>query len=147
MNLYSYVDDPFTEYAKFNTAKFKEHVGKAMRLMDDLLELEIEKIDGILAKISKDPEAMDIKRTEIELWEKIKEKSKGGRRTGLGITAEGDMLAALGLRYGSDEATNFAVEAQKTIAVEAYRSSVTMAKERGAFELYNAKREAENPFI
>ena len=147
MNLYSYVDDPFTEKAKFNSAKFREHVGKAMRLMDDLLDLEIEKIDGILAKINKDPEAQDIKRTEIELWEKIKDKSKGGRRTGLGITAEGDMLAALGLRYGSDEATSFAVEAQKILAIEAYRSSVNMATERGAFPIYDSKREADNPMI
>ncbi|HNY05177.1 MAG TPA: adenosylcobalamin-dependent ribonucleoside-diphosphate reductase [Candidatus Egerieousia sp.] len=147
INLYSYVDDPFTERAKFNSAKFREHVGKAMRLMDDLLDLEIEKIDGILAKIQKDPEAQDIKRTEIELWEKIKDKSKGGRRTGLGITAEGDMLAALGLIYGSDEATSFAVEAQKTLAVEAYRSSVNMATERGAFPIYDSKREANNPMI
>lgn len=147
VNLYSYVDNPFTEKAKFNTAKFKDHICKTMRLMDDLLELEMEKIDAILAKIKKDPEELDIKRTEIELWEKIKKKSLGGRRTGLGITAEGDMLAALGLRYGSDEATDFAVKTQKTLALEAYRSSVNMAEERGKFPIYDSKREVSNPMI
>lgn len=147
MNLYSYVDNPFTAEAKFNMPLFKEHVVKAMRLMDDLIDLEMEKIEAILNKIKSDPEEDDIKRTEMELWEKIKEKSLGGRRTGLGITAEGDMLAALGLRYGSDKAIEFAVEVQKTLAVESYRSSVIMASERGAFPIYDAEKEANNPMI
>lgn len=147
MNLYSYVDNPFTAEAKFNMPLFKEHVVKAMRLMDDLIDLEMEKIEAILNKIKSDPEEADIKRTEMELWEKIKEKSLGGRRTGLGITAEGDMLAALGLRYGSDKAIEFAVEVQKTLAVESYRSSVIMASERGAFPIYDAEKEANNPMI
>ncbi|MBQ1219188.1 MAG: adenosylcobalamin-dependent ribonucleoside-diphosphate reductase [Bacteroidales bacterium] len=147
MNLYSYVDNPFTAEAKFNMPLFKEHVVKAMRLMDDLIDLEMEKIEAILNKIKSDPEEDDIKRTEMELWEKIKEKSLGGRRTGLGITAEGDMLAALGMRYGSDKAIEFAVEVQKTLAVESYRSSVIMASERGAFPIYDAEKEANNPMI
>ena len=147
MNLYSYVDNPFTAEAKFNMPLFKEHVVKAMRLMDDLIDLEMEKIEAILNKIKSDPEGDDIKRTEMELWEKIKEKSLGGRRTGLGITAEGDMLAALGMRYGSDKAIEFAVEVQKTLAVESYRSSVIMASERGAFPIYDAEKEANNPMI
>lgn len=147
MNLYSYVDNPFTAEAKFNMPLFKEHVVKAMRLMDDLIDLEMEKIEAILNKIKSDPEEADIKRTEMELWEKIKEKSLGGRRTGLGITAEGDMLAALGMRYGSDKAIEFAVEVQKTLAVESYRSSVIMASERGAFPIYDAEKEANNPMI
>ncbi|MDO4735534.1 MAG: adenosylcobalamin-dependent ribonucleoside-diphosphate reductase [Bacteroidia bacterium] len=147
MNLFSYVENPFTAEAKFNMPLFKEHVIKAMRLMDDLIDLEMEKIEAILTKIKSDPEEEYIKRTEIELWEKIKEKSLGGRRTGLGITAEGDMLAALGLRYGSDKAIEYAVEIQKTLAVEAYRSSVIMAKERGAFPIYSAEKEANNPMI
>ena len=147
MNLYSYVDNPFTAEAKFNMPLFKEHVVKAMRLMDDLIDLEMEKIEAILNKIKSDPEDADIKRTEMELWEKIKEKSLGGRRTGLGITAEGDMLAALGMRYGSDKAIEFAVEVQKTLAVESYRSSVIMASERGAFPIYDAEKEANNPMI
>ena len=147
MNLYSYVDNPFTAEAKFNMPLFKEHVVKAMRLMDDLIDLEMEKIEAILNKIKSDPEGDDIKRTEMELWEKIKAKSLGGRRTGLGITAEGDMLAALGMRYGSDKAIEFAVEVQKTLAVESYRSSVIMASERGAFPIYDAEKEANNPMI
>ena len=147
MNLYSYVDNPFTAEAKFNMPLFKEHVVKAMRLMDDLIDLEMEKIEAILNKIKSDPEEDDIKRTEMELWEKIKKKSLGGRRTGLGITAEGDMLAALGMRYGSDKAIEFAVEVQKTLAVESYRSSVIMASERGAFPIYDAEKEANNPMI
>ena len=147
MNLYSYVDNPFTAEAKFNMPLFKEHVVKAMRLMDELIDLEMEKIEAILNKIKSDPEEADIKRTEMELWEKIKEKSLGGRRTGLGITAEGDMLAALGMRYGSDKAIEFAVEVQKTLAVESYRSSVIMASERGAFPIYDAEKEANNPMI
>ena len=147
MNLYSYVENPFTPLATFNFQLFKEHVIKAMRLMDDLVDLEMEKIEAILDKVQSDPESDNIKRTEIELWQKIKSKSLGGRRTGLGITAEGDMLAALGYRYGDDKAIAFAVEVQKTLAVSAYRSSVIMAKERGAFPIYDAKREEHNPMI
>ena len=147
MNLYSYVENPFTPLAKFNFDLFKEHTVKAMRLMDDLVDLEMEKIDAILAKILSDPESAATKRTEVELWEKIREKSLGGRRTGLGITAEGDMLAALGYTYGNDKAIAFSVEVQKTLAVNAYRSSVIMAKERGAFPIYDAKREEHNPMI
>lgn len=147
MNLYSYVDNPFTENATFNFPLFKEHVWKAMRLMDDLIDLEMEKIDAILAKVASDPENTNIKRTEVELWEKIRDKSLGGRRTGLGITAEGDMLAALGYVYGSDKAIAFAVEVQKTLALAAYGSSVNMAKERGAFPIYDTQREVNNPMI
>lgn len=147
LNLYSYVENPFTEKARFNMTLFKDHTIKAMRLMDDLIDLEMEKIDAIIEKIANDPEDLDIKRTELELWEKIRVKSLGGRRTGLGITAEGDMLAALGLRYGSDKAIDFAVSVQKTLAVEAYRSSVIMAGERGAFPIYEAAREDRNPMI
>ena len=147
INLYSYVENPFTPQASFNMPLFKEHAVKAMRLMDDLIDLEMEKIDAIINKINSDPESLDVKRTELELWEKIRSKSLGGRRTGLGITAEGDMLAALGLRYGSDKAIEFAVEVQKSLAVEAYRSSVIMAKERGAFPIYDSKREEKNPMI
>ena len=147
MNLYSYVENPFTPLAKFNFDLFKEHTVKAMRLMDDLVDLEMEKIDAILAKILSDPETAATKRTEVELWEKIREKSLGGRRTGLGITAEGDMLAALGYTYGNDKAIAFSVEVQKTLAVNAYRSSVIMAKERGAFPIYDSKREEHNPMI
>lgn len=147
MNLYSYVDHPFTSTAKFNFEKFKKHVGIAQRLMDDLIDLEIEKIDKILEKINTDPEAEDIKRVEKELWMKIKDKSTQGRRTGLGITAEGDMLAALGIRYGSEEAIAFSTEVHKTLTLAAYRSSVEMAKERGRFSIYNAARETTNPFI
>ncbi len=147
LNLYSYVENPFTPEAKFNMELFKNHAVKAMRMMDDLIDLEMEKIDAIINKIDKDPEDFEIKRTELELWEKIKAKTLGGRRTGLGITAEGDMLAALGLQYGSDAAIEFAVEVQKALAVEAYRSSVIMARERGAFPIYNANREENNPMI
>ncbi|MDR0691862.1 MAG: adenosylcobalamin-dependent ribonucleoside-diphosphate reductase [Prevotellaceae bacterium] len=147
INLYSYVDNPFSAKASFNKALFKKHVHKAMRLMDDLIDLELEKIDAIIVKIDSDPESADIKRVERELWEKIREKAIGGRRTGLGITAEGDMLAALGLRYGTDEAIDFAVEIQKTLALEAYRASVTLAKERGAFPIFDAKLEERNPMI
>ena len=147
INLYSYVDKPFTAEASFNFELFKDHVRKAMRLMDDLIDLEMEKIEQILDKVRRDPEDDDVKRTEMELWEKIKEKSIGGRRTGLGITGEGDMLAALGLTYGSDESIDFAVKVQKTLAVEAYRSSVVMAKERGAFPIFDAAKEMNNPMI
>lgn len=147
INLYSYVDKPFTPEASFNFDLFKVHVAKAMRLMDDLIDLEMEKIEQILDKVRRDPEDEDVKRTEKELWEKIQEKSIGGRRTGLGITGEGDMLAALGLTYGSDESIDFAVNVQKTLAIEAYRSSVNMAKERGAFPIYDASKEMNNPMI
>lgn len=147
INLYSYVKNPFTPEAEFDAELFKEHAVKAMRLMDDLIDLEMEKIEAILGKIQSDPEAFDVKRTELELWEKIRKKTLGGRRTGLGITAEGDMLAALGLRYGSDKAIEFAVNVQKMLAVEAYRSSVKMARERGAFPIYDPKREENNPMI
>ncbi len=147
MNLYAYVDEPFTKKARFNFEKFKDHARKAMRIMDDIIDLEIEKVDGIIDKIGGDPETDDIRRVERQLWEKIKEKALSGRRCGLGITAEGDMLAALGYQYGTDEATQFAVEIQKTLAIEAYRSSVQMAGERGAFPIYDTKREAQNPMI
>jgi ribonucleoside-diphosphate reductase alpha chain len=147
LNLFSYVDNPFTNEATFNIDKFKQHVHKAMRIMDDIIDLELEKIDAIINKIDSDPEDADIKRTERNLWERIKTKAREGRRTGLGITAEGDMLAALGLRYGSDIAIDFSVEIQKTLAIEAYRSSVDMAKERGAFIIYDSKREIDNSFI
>ncbi|MGM9775713.1 MAG: adenosylcobalamin-dependent ribonucleoside-diphosphate reductase [Candidatus Coprenecus sp.] len=147
INLYSYVNNPFTPEATFDFDLFKDHVAKAMRLMDDLIDLEMEKIEAILHKIDSDPEDYDVKRTEMELWNKIKEKSLGGRRTGLGITAEGDMLAALGLTYGSDEAIEFAVKVQKCLAIEAYRSSVNMARERGAFPIYDSSREMNNPMI
>ncbi len=147
INLYSYVEHPFTAKAKFNKELFKQHVQKAMRLMDDLIDLELEKVEAIIAKIDSDPENSDIKRVERELWLKIKDKAIAGRRTGLGITAEGDMLAALGLRYGTDEAIDFAVDIQQTLAVEAYRASVIMAKERGAFPVFDAKLESKNPMI
>lgn len=147
INLYSYVDQPFTAKAKFNFAKFKDHVHKAMRMMDDIIDLELEKIEAIINKINKDPEDQDIRRVELELWQKIRTKAIMGRRTGLGITAEGDMLAALGLRYGSDDAIVFAVEIQKTLAIEAYRASTMMAEDRGAFEMYSTERELNNPMI
>jgi ribonucleoside-diphosphate reductase alpha chain len=147
INLYSYIDNPFSTGASFNKALFKKHVHKAMRMMDDLIDLELEKVDAIIAKIDSDPEPADIKRVERELWEKIREKAINGRRTGLGITAEGDMLAALGLRYGTDEAINFSEEIQKILAIESYRASVMLSKERGAFPIYDAKREEKNPMI
>lgn len=147
INLYSYVKNPFTAQAEFDWELFKKHVGVAQRMMDDIIDLEMEKIDKILLKIASDPESESIKRTERELWEKIKKKTVQGRRTGVGTTAEGDMLAAMGLRYGTDEATAFSVLVHKTLALAAYRSSVTMAKERGAFHVYDAKREAKNPYI
>lgn len=147
INLYSYVENPFSENARFNMEKFKDHVQAAQRIMDDIIDLEIEKIDGILAKIASDPEDYEVKRTEKNLWEKIKKKAIQGRRTGVGITAEGDMLASLGLRYGTDDATDFSEEVHKTIAIEAYRSSVNMAKERGAFHIYDPTREKDNPFV
>jgi len=147
INLYSYVMDPFTKKALFDFELYKEHVGLAQRMMDDIIDLELEKIDAILAKINSDPESDELKRVERNLWRNIRKKSEEGRRTGIGITAEGDMLAALGLRYGSDEATNFSVEVHKTLALEAYKSSTYLAKERGSFEIYNADREKDNPFI
>ncbi|MEL7588795.1 MAG: ribonucleotide reductase N-terminal alpha domain-containing protein, partial [Prolixibacteraceae bacterium] len=147
INLYSYVEKPFTPEARFNFKLFKEHVVLAQRLMDDIIDLELEKIDAILGKIDADPEDEEIKHTERRLWEKIQTKAREGRRTGVGITAEGDMLAALGLRYGTEAATDFSEEIHKTLAVEAYRSSVIMAKERGAFKIYDAEREAHNPMI
>lgn len=147
INLFSYVDAPFTDHAAFNFDKFRTHVRYAQRIMDDIIDLETEKIDKIIAKIASDPEADEIKETEHELWEKIKHKTLQGRRTGVGITAEGDMLAALGLRYASEEATDFSEEVHRTLALEAYRSSVAMAKERGAFPIYNTEREKANPFI
>ena len=147
INLLSYVDDPFTKKAKFNFPKFKEHIAKAMRMMDDIIDLELEKVELIIEKIAADPEDEDVRRVELDLWKKIRAMALKGRRTGLGITAEGDMLAALGLRYGSDEAIAFAVEVQKTLAVEAYRASVKMAGERGAFAVYDAAKEKNNPMI
>ncbi len=147
LNLYSYVENPFTEKANFNFDLFKKHVVQAQRLMDDVIDLELEKIDGIIAKIDKDPESAEVKRVELNLWKNVQAKALKGRRTGLGITAEGDMLAALGLQYGSEEAIEFAVSVQKTLALSAYRSSVEMAKERGAFEIYDKKKEKNNPFI
>ncbi|MDR1681211.1 MAG: adenosylcobalamin-dependent ribonucleoside-diphosphate reductase [Prevotellaceae bacterium] len=147
INLYSYVDNPFTPAAVFNKNLFKKHVAIAMRLMDDLIDLELEKIDSILAKIDRDPEDGEVKRVERELWMNIKEKALNGRRTGLGITAEGDMLAALGLIYGSDESIDFAEDIQRMLALEAYRASVVLAKERGAFLIYDARREEQNPMI
>lgn len=147
VNLYGYVDDPFTPQASFNFQRFCQHVRLAQRFMDDIIDLEEEKIDLILKKIDSDPQSEEVKHTERRLWEKIKHKTGQGRRTGLGITAEGDMLAALGLRYGTQEATDFAVKVQKTLALTAYAASVEMAKERGAFEIYDAQREAANPFV
>jgi len=147
VNLYSYVDNPFTVNAKFNMELFKDHARKAMRLMDDLIDLEMEKIESIIAKIAADPEDEEVKLAELNLWNKIKSKTLGGRRTGLGITAEGDMLAALGLIYGTDKALEFAVDVQKALALEAYRSSTIMAEERGAFPIFDAAREVNNPMI
>ncbi|MBQ9655389.1 MAG: adenosylcobalamin-dependent ribonucleoside-diphosphate reductase [Prevotella sp.] len=147
INLYSYVKNPFTKEAYFDYELFKQHVQQAQRLMDDIVDLELEKIDLIMQKVDSDPQSMEVKGAERHLWEKIKAKSSKGRRTGVGITAEGDMIAAMGLRYGTQEATDFSVEVHKTLALNAYRSSVQMALERGAFEVYDSRREAENPFI
>jgi ribonucleoside-diphosphate reductase alpha chain len=147
VNLYSYVEHPFTPGAKFNFDLFKEHIHYAQRIMDDIIDLELEKIDAILDKVNADPEEEEIKAVEKRLWENIRKKAKEGRRTGIGITAEGDMLAALGLQYGSDIATDFSEEIHKTVALEAYRSSVFLAKERGSFAIYDAEREKDNPFI
>jgi len=147
INLYSYVKNPFTPEASFDFDLFKKHVRAAQRLMDDIVDLELEKIDLIMAKIGQDPQLEEVKGAEYHLWEKIKAKSSKGRRTGVGITAEGDMIAAMGLRYGTEDATDFSVEVHKTLALNAYRSSVEMARERGAFEIFDPKREAQNPFI
>ena len=147
LNLYSYVIDPFTDHARFDKELFERHAQLAQRLMDDIIDLEMEKIDLILTKIKSDPQQDEVKSAEYHLWEKIKKKSCLGRRTGVGITAEGDMIAAMGLRYGTQEATDFSVSIHRALALNAYRSSVTMAQERGAFEIYDAKREANNPFI
>ena len=147
INLYSYVENPFTKEATFNFDLFKQHIHKAMHLMDDIIDLELEKVDLIIKKIESDPEDLDVRQVEINLWKKIKDMALKGRRTGLGITAEGDMLAALGLRYGSEKALKFAVEVHKTLAVEAYRASVMMARDRGAFGVFDAEKEKNNPMI
>ena len=147
INLFSYVENPFTEEASFNFDLFKKHVAVAQRIMDDIIDLELEKIDTILAKIAADPENDEIKRVERNLWLEIRKKAREGRRTGVGITAEGDMLAGLGIKYGSEKGIEFSVKIHKTLAIEAYRSSVEMAKERGAFEFYDSEREKNNPFI
>ena len=147
INLYSYVKNPFTRDAQFDYKLFREHVGLAQRIMDDIIDLELEKIELIMNKIESDPQSDEVKGAERHLWQKIYDKSGRGRRTGVGITAEGDMIAAMGLTYGTTEATYFATDVQKTVAVEAYRSSVQMAKERGAFAIYDAEREKNNPFV
>lgn len=147
INLYSYVENPFTPNAKFNFSKFKEHVMCAQRMMDDIIDLEMEKIETIIAKIEADPETDEVKATELNLWKKIKDKTSQGRRTGVGTTAEGDMIAAMGLTYGTEEATKFSVEVHKTLALAAYRSSVMLASERGAFPVFDYKREVNNPFM
>lgn len=147
INLYSYVKNPFTPQSEFDFELFKRHVAIAQRIMDDIIDLEMEKIDLILDKVDSDPETDEVKETERNLWNKIKTKTLKGRRTGVGTTAEGDMLAALGLRYGTKDATDFSVEVHKTLALAAYGSSVNLAKERGAFEIFNAEREKENPYI
>jgi len=147
LNLYSYVDDPFTEQAIFNSDKFTEHARKALRIMDDIIDLEAEKIEAIIAKIDSDPESFEIKQTERNMWDNIRKKTLEGRRTGIGITAEGDMLAALGSRYGSDAAIDFSTEVHKLLAIEVYRSSVDLARERGPFPIFDFKREKNNPFI
>ena len=147
INLYSYVENPFTPNAKFNFSKFKEHVMYAQRMMDDIIDLEMEKIETIIAKIEADPESDEVKATELNLWKKIKDKTSQGRRTGVGTTAEGDMIAAMGLTYGTEDATKFSVEVHKTLALAAYRSSVMLASERGAFPVFDYKRETNNPFM
>ena len=147
INLFSYVKNPFTKDAYFDYDLFRKHVALAQRIMDDIVDLEMEKIDLIMAKIKKDPQSEEVKGAEYHLWEKIQDKSSKGRRTGVGITAEGDMIAAMGLRYGTQEATDFSVNVHKTLALAAYGSSVVMAKERGAFKIFDAKREEKNPFI
>jgi len=147
INLLSYVEQPFTKKARFNVELFKQHAKLAQRVMDDIIDLELEKIEGILAKINRDPESETIKTTERELWLKIRQKCEQGRRTGIGITAEGDMLAALGIRYGSAESLDFCEDLHRTLALAVYRGSVDLARERGAFPIYDFNREAENPFV
>ncbi|MDY6293049.1 MAG: adenosylcobalamin-dependent ribonucleoside-diphosphate reductase [Bacteroidales bacterium] len=147
VNLYSYVVNPFTKDAYFDFDLFKEHIGYTQRMMDDIIDLEMEKIEAILKKIKSDPETEEVKQTELNLWTKIRNKTLKGRRTGVGTTAEGDMIAAMGLTYGTDEATEFSVKVHRALALAAYGSSVNMARERGAFEIYDAKREENNPFI
>lgn len=147
INLYSYVENPFTPDAKFNFDLLRKHVGKAQRIMDDIIDLEMEKIELIISKIKEDPETAEVKSTELHLWEKIRDKTLKGRRTGCGTTGEGDMIAAMGLRYGTPEATEFSVEVHKQLALAYYDASVTAAEERGAFEIYDAEREKNNPFI
>ena len=147
INLYSYVENPFTPEAKFNFDLFRSHVAKAQRIMDDIIDLEMEKIEAIIEKIKNDPETEEVKSSELHLWEKIRDKTLKGRRTGCGTTGEGDMLAALGLRYGTPEATAFSTEVHKALALAYYNASVDMAAERGAFEVYDAEREKDNPFI
>lgn len=147
INLYSYVNNPFTPQASFDFELFKDHVGKAQRIMDDIIDLELEKIEAIIKKIENDPESEEVKRTEYLLWKKIYTKTGQGRRTGVGITAEGDMLAGMNLRYGTEEATDFSELVHKTVALAAYNASADLAKDRGAFDVYDAKREENNPFI
>ncbi len=147
VNLFSYVDKPFTPKAAFNFDKFRSHARLALRMMDDIIDMEIEKVERILDKLKNDPESPDIKGVEQVLWEKVLKACLNGRRTGVGITAEGDMLAALGLRYGSDEAIDFAVKVQRELALNVYRSSVDLARERGPFPIFDASREMRNPFI
>ncbi|WKD86065.1 Vitamin B12-dependent ribonucleoside-diphosphate reductase [Polaribacter huanghezhanensis] len=147
INLFSYVENPFTKKAAFNFELFKKHIVIAQRMMDDIIDLELEKIDKILEKIDADPEASDVKATEKNLWLNIRQKAYEGRRTGIGITAEGDMLAALGIRYGSEEGNDFSVKVHKTLGIETYRASVNLAKERGAFSIFDSEREKNNPFI
>jgi ribonucleoside-diphosphate reductase alpha chain len=147
VNLYSYVENPFTEGATFNYEKFNKHVGMAQRIMDDIVDLEMEKVNRIIEKIESDPESLEIKQTELNLWQKIKTKAIQGRRTGVGITAEGDMLAALGYKYGTPESTSFSTDIHKKLALAAYRSSVDMARDRGAFPIYDSIREEKNPMI
>lgn len=147
VNLYSYVVNPFTPEARFDFDLFRRHARAAQRIMDDIVDLEMEKIDQIMDKIKHDPQSDEVKEAEYHLWEKIRHKSGQGRRIGVGITAEGDMLAAMGLRYGTQEATDFSVEVHRTLALGVYRASVDMARERGAFAIYDAHREEANPFI
>ncbi|KJJ37990.1 adenosylcobalamin-dependent ribonucleoside-diphosphate reductase [Aequorivita vladivostokensis] len=147
INLFSYVEEPFTKNASFNFELFKKHIGIAQRIMDDIIDLELEKVDAIIAKIDADPQSDEVKAVERNLWKNIQTKAEEGRRTGIGITAEGDMLAALGIKYGSKDGIDFSVEIHKTVALEAYRASVYTAKERGAFKIFDSEREKNNPFI
>jgi len=147
INLFSYVKNPFTKKSEFDFPLFRKHVAIAQRMMDDIIDLELEKIDRIMDKIFNDPEHEDVKKVELDLWAKIRQKCIEGRRTGVGITAEGDMLAAMGLRYGTEEATDFSVNLHKTLALAAYRASVELAEQRGPFAIYDSEREKNNPFI